>query len=97
MQSHFKHDPYIFLQKRWLNEYNAKIRQYVGGELKSQGNMRAFYWMMNKTRHIKEYLPEDEYRAATGSGTRTRAFLTVTVPSILLGLTVFGSFLRWLL
>ncbi|KAM7362827.1 xaa-Pro aminopeptidase 2 [Cochliomyia hominivorax] len=85
------------LEKRWLNEYNAKIRQYVGDELKRQGNMQAFYWMMNKTRHIREYLPEEEYRAATGSGTRTRAFLTVTVPAILLGLTVFGSFLRWLL
>ncbi|XP_058987893.1 xaa-Pro aminopeptidase 2-like [Musca domestica] len=85
------------LEKRWLNEYNAKIRQYVGEELKRQGNMKAFYWMMNKTRHIREYLPEEEYRAATGAGSRTRAFLTITVPAILLGLTVFGSFLRWLL
>lgn len=59
--------------------------------------MQAFYWMMNKTRHIREYLPEEEYRAATGTGNRSRAFLTIIVPAILLGLTVFGSFLRWLL
>lgn len=61
--------------------------------------MKAFYWMMNKTRHIREYLPEDEYRAATGTGTeyRARAFLTVTLPAFLLGLTIFGSFLDWLL
>ena len=37
-------------QKRWLNEYNAKIRDLVGDELKKQKNMQAFYWMMNKTR-----------------------------------------------
>ncbi|KAL9900653.1 xaa-Pro aminopeptidase 2 isoform 1-T2 [Glossina fuscipes fuscipes] len=85
------------LEKRWLNEYNAKIRELVGDELKRQGNMQAFYWMMNKTRHIREYLPEEEYRAATGTGNRSRAFLTIIVPAILLGLTVFGSFLRWLL
>ncbi|XP_037953198.1 xaa-Pro aminopeptidase 2-like [Teleopsis dalmanni] len=85
------------LEKRWLNEYNSKIRKYVGSELKRQGNMLAFYWMMNKTRHVREYLPEDEYRAATGAGARTRSFLTITVPALLLGLTVFGSFLRWLL
>lgn len=87
----------VCFQKRWLNEYNAKIRQYVGDELKRQGNMQAFYWMMNKTRHVREYTPEEEYRAARGSGNRLRAFLTITVPAILLGLTVFGSFLRWLL
>lgn len=49
-------------EKRWLNNYNAKIRNLVGDELKRQGNMQAFYWMMNKTRHIREYLPENEYR-----------------------------------
>lgn len=49
------------MQKRWLNEYNAKIRELVGEELKRQSNMPAFYWMMNKTRHIREYLPREEY------------------------------------
>ena len=44
-----------------LNAYNAKIRTLVGEELKRQNNMNAFYWMMNKTGYIKEYLPEDEF------------------------------------
>lgn len=57
----------FFLQKRWLNDYNARIRNLVGEELKAQMNMQAFYWMMNKTRHIIEYLPESEYRLITGS------------------------------
>ncbi|XP_053947051.1 xaa-Pro aminopeptidase 2 [Anastrepha ludens] len=85
------------MEKRYLNEYNAKVREFVGGELKRQGNMQAFYWMMNKTRHIREYLPEEDYRAARGAGNRMRSFLTVTVPALLLGITVFGSFLKWLL
>lgn len=49
-------------QKQWLNEYNARIRTLVGEELKSQSNMQAFYWMINKTTHIIEYFPESEYR-----------------------------------
>lgn len=49
-------------EKRWLNDYNARIRDLVGEELKTQMNMQAFYWMMNKTRHIIEYYPESEYR-----------------------------------
>lgn len=49
-------------EKRWLNEYNAKIREFVGEELKKQTKMQAFYWMMNKTKHVIEYLPEKEYR-----------------------------------
>lgn len=57
----------FFLQKKWINEYNAKIRELVGEELKKQLNMQAFYWMMNKTRHIIEYLPENEYRRVNGS------------------------------
>ncbi|XP_067618763.1 xaa-Pro aminopeptidase 2 isoform X2 [Eurosta solidaginis] len=85
------------MEKRYLNEYNAKVRELVGGELKRQGNMQAFYWMMNKTRHVREYLPEDDYRAARGAGNRTSSFLTVTVPAVLLGLTVIGSCLKWLL
>ncbi|XP_017145268.1 xaa-Pro aminopeptidase 2 [Drosophila miranda] len=59
------------VEKRLLNEYNAKIRNDIGDELKRLGNMRAFYWMMNKTRHIREYLPEDEYRSAIAGGSHT--------------------------
>lgn len=54
-------------QKRWLNEYNARIRTLVGEELKAQLNMQAFYWMMNKTKHIIEYYPESEYRKHNNS------------------------------
>lgn len=52
-------------EKRWLNEYNAKIREFVGEELKKRLKMQVFYWMMNKTKHVIEYLPEEDYR---GSG-----------------------------
>ncbi|XP_030369919.1 xaa-Pro aminopeptidase 2 [Scaptodrosophila lebanonensis] len=62
-------------EKRLLNEYNAKIRNQIGDELKRLGNMKAFYWMMNKTRHIREYLPEDEYRAALGGAPDTQGLL----------------------
>lgn len=54
-------------QKRWLNDYNARIRTLVGKELKSQHNMQAFYWMINKTMHVIEYYPESEYRLRGGS------------------------------
>ncbi|KAI4460310.1 xaa-pro aminopeptidase 1 [Holotrichia oblita] len=37
---------------RWLNDYNSKIREYVGKELKNQGEVEAFYWMMKRTEHI---------------------------------------------
>lgn len=59
-------------EKRWLNAYNAKIREYVGEELKRHaGDMQAFYWMMNKTRHVTEYYTEADYRrysSATAAG-----------------------------
>lgn len=38
--------------KRWLNEYNTRIRELVGKELKEKNKMSAFYWMMEKTKHI---------------------------------------------
>ncbi|XP_055589839.1 uncharacterized protein LOC129742016 [Uranotaenia lowii] len=42
-------------QIKWLNDYNARIRQQVGEELKRKQKMDAFYWMMNKTRNIPEH------------------------------------------
>lgn len=64
-------------EKRMLNKYNAIIRKQVGDELKRLGNMKAFYWMMNKTRHVREYLPEDEYRAAMGGGDHVHNYLPI--------------------
>lgn len=49
-------------EKRWINVYNSKVRELIGMELKRQNKMHAFYWMMNKTRYVIEYLPEEEYR-----------------------------------
>lgn len=59
----------IFLhkQKRWLNDYNSKIREFVGAELKKQLKFDAFYWMMNKTGHVIEYLPQSDYRASNSN------------------------------
>ncbi|XP_058813731.1 xaa-Pro aminopeptidase ApepP isoform X2 [Topomyia yanbarensis] len=39
---------------KWINDYNARIRQLVGDELKRKQKMEAFYWMMNKTRNIPD-------------------------------------------
>ncbi|KAL7023026.1 hypothetical protein ACKWTF_012476 [Chironomus riparius] len=52
-------------EKKWLNQYNARIREVVGDELKRQFKMPAFYWLMNHTEHIREYLTEDEYRKSS--------------------------------
>ena len=35
-----------------MNNYNAMVRTKVGEELKRQNRMRAFHWLMSKTRHI---------------------------------------------
>ncbi|XP_053682697.1 xaa-Pro aminopeptidase ApepP [Sabethes cyaneus] len=39
---------------KWINDYNARIRQLVGDELKRKQKMDGFYWMMNKTRNIPD-------------------------------------------
>ncbi|EDW58690.2 xaa-Pro aminopeptidase ApepP [Drosophila virilis] len=77
-------------EKRMLNKYNAKIRKQIGDELKRLGNMKAFYWMMNKTRHIREYLPEDEYRAAMGGTCPSHAHL----PLLALTLMILLAFIQ---
>lgn len=45
----------MMLQRRWLNNYNIRIRTLIGSELKRRKNMDAFYWMMGKTKHIPEH------------------------------------------
>ncbi|GAB1861150.1 Xaa-Pro aminopeptidase 1-like isoform X2 [Camponotus japonicus] len=40
------------LHRRWLNNYNKRIREEVGAELKKKLKMKAFYWMMEKTMTI---------------------------------------------
>ncbi|XP_012539171.1 xaa-Pro aminopeptidase 1 isoform X1 [Monomorium pharaonis] len=42
------------LHRRWLNNYNKRIREEVGAELKKNLKMKAFYWMMMKTMTIPE-------------------------------------------
>ncbi|XP_020295575.1 xaa-Pro aminopeptidase 1-like isoform X2 [Pseudomyrmex gracilis] len=42
------------LHRRWLNNYNKRIREEVGTELKKRLKMKAFYWMMMKTMTIPE-------------------------------------------
>ncbi|XP_025988005.1 xaa-Pro aminopeptidase ApepP isoform X2 [Solenopsis invicta] len=42
------------LHRRWLNNYNKRIREEVGAELKKNLKMKAFYWMMVKTTTIPE-------------------------------------------
>lgn len=73
-------------EKRWINEYNARIRELVGEELKKRNHMKAFYWMMNKTRHVKEYLPESELRG--GSISERQINFSNLLLTILLSLVV---------
>lgn len=40
--------------KRWLNNYNRRIRDLVGRELKRQNLKNGFRWMMAKTKYIPE-------------------------------------------
>jgi len=40
-----------------INEYNAKVRQLVGAELKKKPDLKGFRWMMKKTGYIPEWLP----------------------------------------
>ncbi|XP_070510805.1 xaa-Pro aminopeptidase 1 isoform X1 [Cardiocondyla obscurior] len=42
------------LHRRWLNNYNKRIRVEVGAELKKNLKMMAFRWMMTKTMTIPE-------------------------------------------
>lgn len=39
--------------KHWLNEYNMRIRDIIGEELRKDMKRMAFEWMMNKTIHYK--------------------------------------------
>lgn len=75
-------------EKKWLNGYNARIRQLVGSELKRTHKMDAFYWMMNKTRHVPEYVSETDFHNAAASNTGS----VVTVLTIVL---LSGSFIRY--
>ncbi|XP_063704298.1 uncharacterized protein LOC134833781 isoform X2 [Culicoides brevitarsis] len=59
-------------EKKWLNDYNARIREEVGKYLKETIRNEAFYWMMNKTQHVIEYLPESDYKSIGG----TNCFIT---------------------
>ncbi|KAK0094937.1 hypothetical protein PV326_009585 [Microctonus aethiopoides] len=40
--------------RRWLNNYNQRIRNEVGPELKKYLRMKGYEWMMKKTRSIPE-------------------------------------------
>lgn len=78
-------------EKRWLNEYNARIREFVGLELKQQLNVQAFHWMMNKTLHMIEYLPEEVYRGSAGETGGDRRFLCGLVMGLIVALRAIGG------
>ncbi|RLU18060.1 hypothetical protein DMN91_010302 [Ooceraea biroi] len=71
--------------RRWLSNYNRRIREEVGAELKRRLKMKAFYWMMMKTATIPEtssssqdFFP-DYYSRSTPSATRQFHVLVVIV------------------
>nr|CAD7412136.1 unnamed protein product [Timema poppensis] len=37
---------------QWLNDYNAKVIEKVGAELKLQRRMKGFHWLLSKTIYI---------------------------------------------
>lgn len=49
--------PTCTFQRRWLNEYNKRIRDEVGAELKRQLRPTGYKWMMKNTRNIPEWGP----------------------------------------
>lgn len=72
------------MQRRWLNQYNKRIREEVGTELKERLKMKAFYWMMMKTMTIPEsssnsqdFFPD--YSRSTPSVRRQFHFLVMIV------------------
>ncbi|PNF28969.1 Xaa-Pro aminopeptidase 1 [Cryptotermes secundus] len=58
--------------RKWLNDYNTKIRTLVGAELKRQHRLKGFYWMMDKT----GYIPEHDSSSSSGSISVTALLLT---------------------
>lgn len=77
-------------EKKWLNGYNARIRQLVGSELKRMHKMDAFYWMMNKTRHVPEFVSESEYNGGAAANHGRLCFANVVTIVVLLGRFVFN-------
>jgi len=74
------------VQRRWLSNYNKRIREEVGAELKKRLKMKAFYWMMMKTATIPEtssssqdFFPDYSYSPPSGNSSATRQFHVLVV------------------
>lgn len=63
-------------QKKWLNEYNAMIRNLVGEQLKKQKKMQAFFWMMNNTKNIPEIVTDSDYKKSNSNTVKFNLILT---------------------
>lgn len=74
---------------KWINDYNTRIRQLVGDELKRKQKMEAFYWMMNKTRNIPEYRSEADYGAA-GSVSLNFRVVALILGTIITNILILG-------
>ncbi|CAH1408360.1 unnamed protein product [Nezara viridula] len=70
-------------QVKWLNDYYMRISNEVGAELKRQGRMDAFHWMISKVKMI----PERAY--AYGSASRVHNKLLCISSMLLASLIVF--------
>jgi C-terminal region of peptidase_M24 len=70
-------------ERMWLNEYNANIREVVGDELKKQNKMDTFYWMMNQTEYIPQYLSEKEYLKSASSRHQVNILFTFLIVGLL--------------
>ncbi|XP_046656109.1 xaa-Pro aminopeptidase 1-like isoform X1 [Daphnia pulicaria] len=89
-------DPYLIVpelmthkQLHWLNHYQAMVRIKVGEELKRQNRMRAFYWLMSKTRHITE--PCHRSRSgATGSIISTSSLTFQFIATVLVSVQLLA-------
>ncbi|KAL1122414.1 hypothetical protein AAG570_003818 [Ranatra chinensis] len=66
-------------QIHWLNEYNKRVRNEVGTELKKQSRMKGFYWMMDKTLHI----PEDCRLRGSSSSLKSQILIYVSIAFVI--------------
>ncbi|XP_059488779.1 xaa-Pro aminopeptidase 1-like isoform X2 [Neocloeon triangulifer] len=70
--------------RKMINEYNAKVRQLVGSELKKKPDLKGFKWMMQKTGYIPEWLPPKNSKSSMHQESIKLSFLILSVVTILL-------------
>lgn len=71
-------------QRRWLNEYNARVRSEVGEVLKAKSDMAAFYWMLNQTLYVPEHCCPTAPSPAAAAAPSALAVLALAVVAVMM-------------